>query len=148
MSNIVEFDSSINSFLTKIINTKNNQTKEDIISGKIKFPNYTSIQKEKTSFKNEENILLKNKLLRKYKISLYVEERAKLERNIYNYENQIMNLRNIKKIDDSQMEEKLINLYQSTKLPTTQLLNKKPSKKKIVYKLKSSIINNEINTNK
>ena len=145
MSNIVEFDSSINSFLTKIINTKNNQTKEDIISGKIKFPNYTSIQKEKTSFKNEENILLKNKLLRKYKISLYVEERAKLERNIYNYENQIMNLRNIKKIDDSQMEEKLINLYQSTKLPTTQLLNKKPSKKKIVYKLKSSIINNEIN---
>ena len=32
MSNIVDFDSSINSFLTKIINTKNNQTKEDIIS--------------------------------------------------------------------------------------------------------------------
>ena len=94
MSNIVDFDSSINSFLTNIINTKNNQTKEDIISGKIKFPDYTSIINEKSSFKNEENILLKNKLLRKYKISLYVEERAKLERNIYNYESQIMNLRN------------------------------------------------------
>ena len=144
MSHIVNFDSSINSFLTNIINTKNNQTKEDIISGKIKFPDYTSIINEKTSFKNEENILLKNKLLRKYKISLYVEERAKLERNIYNYENQIMNLRN-NKIDNSQIDEKPINVYQSTKLPTTQLLNKKPSKKKIVYKLKSSIINNEIN---
>ena len=145
MSNIVDFDSSINSFLTNIINTKNNQTKEDIISGKIKFPDYTSNIYEKSSFKNEDNILLKNKLLRKYKISLYVEERAKLERNIYNYESQIMNLRNKNKNDNYQIDEKLIINYQSTELPKTQILKNNKSKKKIVYKLKSSIINSEIN---
>ena len=139
------FDSSINSFLTNIINTKNNQTKEDIISGKIKFPDYTSNIYEKSSFKNEDNILLKNKLLRKYKISLYVEERAKLERNIYNYESQIMNLRNKNKNDNYQIDEKLIINYQSTELPKTQILKNNKSKKKIVYKLKSSIINSEIN---
>ena len=130
MSNIVDFDSSINSFLTNIINTKNNQTKEDIISGKIKFPDYTSNIYEKSSFKNEDNILLKNKLLRKYKISLYVEERAKLERNIYNYESQIMNLRNKNKNDNYQIDEKLIINYQSTELPKTQILKNNKSKKK------------------
>ena len=53
MSNIVDFDSSINSFLTNIINTKNNQTKEDIISGKIKFPDYTSICRRKSKIRKK-----------------------------------------------------------------------------------------------
>ena len=44
-----------------------------------------------------------------------------------------MNLRN-NKIDNSQIDEKPININQSTKLPTTQLLNKIKNKKKNIIK--------------
>ena len=91
-NNIV--DSVLNNFLNSIINSKNNQTKEDILLGKIKFPSFTN---KNESFKTKENQILKHNLLRRYKINLYAEERRKLERNVSNYEIQLKNLRQLNK---------------------------------------------------
>ena len=89
-------DSVLHNFLNSLINSKNNQTKEDILLGKIKFPTYKNIYENET-FKTKENKILKYNLLRRYKINLYAEERRKLERNVSNYEIQIQNLRQLNK---------------------------------------------------
>ncbi len=141
MSNVINFDSSINTFLTNLIDSKNNQTKEDILTGKIIFPEYNSNINKKTSFKNEDTILLQNQLFRKYKINLYSEVRAKLERNISNYEYQIMNLKNLNKSVNLKMNEKQANIFKSNYLPSTPNLNQNHKKK--IYKLKSDILNKE-----
>ena len=89
-------DSVLNNFLNSLVKSKNNQTKDDILLGKIKFPSYTNIYENET-FKTKENTILKSNLLRRYKINLYAEERRKLERNVSNYEIQIQNLRQLNK---------------------------------------------------
>ena len=89
-------DSVLHNFLNSLINSKNNQTKEDILLGKIKFPTYKNIYENET-FKTKENKILQYNLLRRYKINLYAEERRKLERNVSNYEIQIQNLRQLNK---------------------------------------------------
>ena len=94
-NNIV--DSSLNNFLSSLIDSKNNQTKEDILLGKIIFPPYNSTLENIDSFQTEENRIIKNNLLKEYKLNLYDEERKKLKKNILNYEIQLKNLKQLNK---------------------------------------------------
>ena len=94
-NNIV--DSSLNNFLSSLIDSKNNQTKEDILLGKIIFPPYNSTLENIDSFQTKENRIIKNNLLKEYKLNLYDEERKKLKKNILNYEIQLKNLKQLNK---------------------------------------------------
>ena len=93
-SSVQILDTPLNTFLSSIITDKNKQTKDDIISGNIKMPNYIHYSSENSPVDFNYNRIFIGNLLKRYQMTLFAEEKRKLLNNVSDINVKLANLRN------------------------------------------------------
>ncbi len=93
-SSVQILDTPLNTFLSSIITDKNKQTKDDIISGNIKMPNYIHYSSENSPVEFNYNRIFIGNLLKRYQMTLFAEEKRKLLNNVSDINIKLANLRN------------------------------------------------------
>ena len=93
-SSVQILDTPLNTFLSSIITDKNKQTKDDIISGNIKMPNYIHYSSENSPVDFNYNRIFIGNLLKRYQMTLFAEEKRKLLNNVSDINIKLANLRN------------------------------------------------------
>ena len=93
-SSVQILDTPLNTFLSSIITDKNKQTKDDIISGNIKMPNYIHFSSENSPVDFNYNRIFIGNLLKRYQMTLFAEEKRKLLNNVSDINIKLANLRN------------------------------------------------------
>ena len=93
-SSVQILDTPLNTFLSSIIKDKNTQTKDEIISGNIKMPNYIHYSSENSPVEFNYNRIFLSNLLKRYQMTLFAEEKRKLLNNVSDINIKLANLRN------------------------------------------------------
>ena len=93
-SSVQILDTPLNTFLSSIIKDKNTQTKDEIISGNIKMPNYIHFSSENSPVDFNYNRIFIGNLLKRYQMTLFAEEKRKLLNNVSDINIKLANLRN------------------------------------------------------